>query len=265
MPFQCVVSASHLVPRNVLAVLQQPRSSFLSGMCPDSGYCWVLEPHTLYVWRYKDSSDTGLITFRLAQPHGPGSSAAVLTQRGSGITVLAISAAGCLTTWIDGNSRTQPTVTQTLAGAVSTASASPLHPVCVTAFTACRAEHENGPAFLAAVASSDSSWSLIQGNHANVFAKQLAAPPPPAPAQSRGMLGTLGSVLSRTYQDAFDPSARFVKSAPCGKPALSVKIRPINTTNFRILLLTESNLECWLVGGLCTSDRNNYSALCVLA
>lgn len=259
MPFQGEVSASYLVPRDVLAVLQQPRSSFTSGMCPDSGYCWVLEPHSLYVWRYKDSRDARLITLRLAHPHGPGSSAAVLTQRGSGITVLAISPDGRLSVWLDGNPLALPSVIQALVhnggannAAGSSGSVGARQPVSVTAFACCRAEHESGPAFLAAVASSDSSWSLIQGNLAGIFVKQLAAPLPSVNNQSKGMLGALSSVLSRTYHEAFDPSARFVRGIPSGKPAISVQICPINTTHFRVFLLSEHNLDCWLVSVLST-------------
>lgn len=258
MPFQGEVSASYLVPRDVLAVLQQPRSSFTSGMCPDSGYCWVLEPYSLYVWRYKDSRDARLITLRLAHPHGPGSSAAVLTQRGSGITVLAISPDGRLSVWLDGNPLALPSVIQALHNggannaAGSSGSVGARQPVSVTAFACCRAEHESGPAFLAAVASSDSSWSLIQGNHAGIFMKQLAAPLPSVNNQNKGMLGALSSVLSRTYHEAFDPSARFVRGVPSGKPAISVQICPINTTHFRVFLLSEHNLDCWLVSVLFT-------------
>lgn len=247
MPFLADVGvSSYLVPRTVLEIQQRPGSTFQSGINSANGFCWVLSGQQLYIWKYREGRDARLRTLRLPQASGDKHYVQIISHPSSNaVSVLALSDSGCLTVWLDASYLSEPVVQQIVTGPGGTTTS------VVSAFSATAAPNLTaGPAFVAALASTNGSWYLIQGSTQGIFTKQLAVSA--AQQESKGVLGALGSVISYAYTEAFDPSAKYIKKSPSGRPAIAVHVTPVDATHIRVFLLNDQSLDCWMVRGMVT-------------
>lgn len=256
MPFagDALALGAYMIPRPVLELLQQPVQRPQAGICAEAGFCWVLSGPHLHVWRYADGKDARLRVLTLPRPPPPGQPCHVALiahgpSGGSGgaISVAVCTAGGHLTVWLDAHHLAYPSEQQVLAPPRSQQAQR-----LVTAFAATRLDLGGGPAFLAAMGTVDGSWHLLQAGPQGIFAKQLACPPAAPASEAKGLVGALGSALSKAYTDAFDPSAKYLRRAPSQRAALGVSVEAVaggGGQHFRVLLLTDEGIDCWLVGG----------------
>eukprot|EP00198_Chlamydomonas_reinhardtii_P007577 XP_001696914.1 predicted protein [Chlamydomonas reinhardtii] len=61
---------AYMLPRAVLELLQQPGGHNQAGVCPDSGFAWLLSGSQLYIWRYREGKEARLRQQLLAPPAG---------------------------------------------------------------------------------------------------------------------------------------------------------------------------------------------------
>lgn len=274
MPFFGDTVGAYLVPRAVLELLQQPDSPYQAGVCATFSFAWLLSGQQLYIWRYHEGKDARLRVLSLPRapsptqpptvvliPHGPPSPSPALPHIPSTfsgpllppatdgpLSVAVCDADGHLTVWLDAHHLASPVEHTLLTRTPSTPTSAPL----VAAFSAARLDLGTGPAFLAALSATDGSLHLLQVGAQGIHTKQLAGPAPPE-AHARGLVGALGSVLSRAVTDAFDPSARYLRKTPAGRPAVAGGLHVAAAPggggqHYRVLLLTADALDCWAVG-----------------
>ncbi|EFJ40851.1 hypothetical protein VOLCADRAFT_99306 [Volvox carteri f. nagariensis] len=285
MPFFGDTLGAYMLPRVVLELLQQPGGQQQCGVRGDSGFAWLLSDKQLYVWRYREGKEARLRVLTLPrQPTQPctvalladslplvpsGATATSLSAiisphttaaahpgpaaADSSLTVAVCDADGRLTVWLDAHHLAAPVehlllispslTSDTAAAAVGS------RPPLVSAFTAARLDLGSGPAFLATLSAADGSLHLVQGGAQGIFSKQLVAAPTPA-AESRGLVGALGSVLSRALTDAFEPSSRYLRKTPAARPAVALHLAPAAAgggLHYRLLVLTQDSLDCWTI------------------
>jgi hypothetical protein len=100
---------------------------------------------------------------------------------------------------------------------------------------------------------SDGSWVLVQGSPQGLVSHLLNAPPSSRSETKPSMLGKLGSALTWTYTEVFDPSAKFIKRNPTiGHSVINIHVHAVDSNRFRVVLLTESAVDLWQV----TTDRS---------
>ncbi|KAG2499006.1 hypothetical protein HYH03_003192 [Edaphochlamys debaryana] len=296
MPFFGDALGAYMLPRTVLELLQQPSGQHLCGVCAESGFAWLLSGQQLYIWRYREGKEARLRVLTLPRPpsplgpahvvlvphgttaQGPSASSGPLSAPASAapssaaadgpLSVAICDAAGRLTVWLDANHLASPVEHQLLSGAQQPAQqrqtgSGPRNGPLVAAFTAARLDLGSGAAFLAALSAADGSLHLLQAGTQGIFPKLLSSPA--AAAESRGLVGALGSALSRAVTDAFDPSARYLRKQPAPAPALGLHLGPApggGGTHYRLLVLTAEALDCWTVSvGLRPSEALQWSFL----
>ncbi len=67
------------------------------------------------------------------------------------------------------------------------------------------------------------------------------------------MLGKLGSALSWTYAEVFDPSAKLIKRAPtAGHAVCDIHVSTLDHGRLMVVVLTDAAVDCWAV-----SDRED--------
>ena len=138
---------AYMLPRAVLELLQQPGGHNQAGVCPDSGFAWLLSGSQLYIWRYREGKEARLRVLTLPRPpatsqppsvaliaHGSaasGGAAAAGATSGLGVAGPAPAAApaaadgplsvavcdgdGHLTVWLDAHHLAAPAEQQLLA------------------------------------------------------------------------------------------------------------------------------------------------------
>ncbi|PNW75309.1 hypothetical protein CHLRE_12g521750v5 [Chlamydomonas reinhardtii] len=285
---------AYMLPRAVLELLQQPGGHNQAGVCPDSGFAWLLSGSQLYIWRYREGKEARLRVLTLPRPpatsqppsvaliaHGSaasGGAAAAGATSGLGVAGPAPAAApaaadgplsvavcdgdGHLTVWLDAHHLAAPAEQQLLAPPAGVAARQPRVPL-VSAFAASRLDLGSGPAFLAALSASDGSLHLVQVGSQGIFPKQLWSPP--AAPERPGLVGALGGLLSRAYTDAFDPSARYLRRQPSPRPAARLHLGPVaggGGSHYRLLALTADSVDCWAIStGLRPSEALQWSFL----
>lgn len=235
-------------------------------MCDDSGYCWVIGPQQLFIWRYQESRDARLRALTLPREVQQAAAASsngaplmwvsILPQAGGGTTVLLCTESGIMAVWLDTVYLAGATLQHILPSNRSTASS----PALLTSFAATLLSHDGGgPAFAAVATASDGSWYLLHGGtgSSNVGMRRLNVPGAAAGAgnggSGGGLLGRLGSVVSWGYGEVFDPLRKFMHKAPSNRPALSASLAAAPGCapgQLRVLLLTEQSVDCWLVRGM---------------
>lgn len=259
MPLAGNVSASYLVPRPVLEVLQRPAelSAQTRAGVAQGGFCWVLHGTQLLIWNYREGKDARLRA--LVLPSEPqGAVYVAIQQRSSALTVTCMTGGGKLTVWLDATHLAIPMEQQITCSA---SSAAPADCALVTAFSACCVDLGDGsPAFIAAAAVSDGSWIMLQCSPSGIFTKHLALSA--AGSESRGVLGALSSAITWAYTDTFDPCAKFLRKQPAGRPASSVSVEAVDSTHFRVLLMSPQAVDCWLVRAKTGSMPLRPSAAC---
>mmetsp|Transcript_19311 Transcript_19311/g.41732 ORF Transcript_19311/g.41732 Transcript_19311/m.41732 type:complete len:1007 (-) Transcript_19311:157-3177(-) len=237
------VQSSYLVPRQVLSILQYPGCKPITGIVQPGGYCWVLYEDQLHFWRYQEAAQSRLRSLRVpaeAARHVSNTAyvSIISPQHSGATTVLLCTPSGHLCVWLDANYLSEPVVHQLLPGSVAT--------ISVTGFSAHhQTDGASGPAFVAAASCSGGSWVLVHGSSQGIYTRQLGHANPQQ--EPKGVMGKLGSVISWTYTEAFDPLARLIKKSPSGRPAVAVQSIMIDTTHLKVFVLSEVSLDCWLV------------------
>ncbi|KAG2439233.1 hypothetical protein HXX76_004595 [Chlamydomonas incerta] len=282
-----------MLPRAVLELLQQPGGQHQAGVCPDSGFAWLLSGPQLFIWRYREGKEARLRVLTLprapapSQPpavaliaHGSAAGGAAAGSSSSGLgvagpapaaapaaadgplSVAVCDADGHLTVWLDAHHLAAPAEQQLLAPPVGAAARQPRGPL-LSAFAAARLDLGAGPAFLAALSASDGSLHLVQVGSQGIFPKQLWSPP--AAPERPGLVGALGGLLQRAYTDAFDPSARYLRRQPSARPAGRLHLGAVagsGGSHYRLLVLTAESVDCWAIStGLRPSEALQWSFL----
>ena len=143
--------------------------------------------------------------------------------------------------WLDANYLSEPVIHQIIPHPGTTR--------LITCFTAATPELAAGPGFVAAAGASDGSWFLVQGSTQGIYTKHLATESAAHP-EPRGMLGALGSALSWGYNEAFNPSAKYIKRTASCRRAVGIACIPVDASRVKFLVLSDTTVDCWLVGGL---------------
>ncbi|KAF5839947.1 hypothetical protein DUNSADRAFT_18228 [Dunaliella salina] len=241
--------SSNPLPLPITARLQQhlPGSTTqaAAGISP-SGFCWVIEGRELLLWRQGETARLRSLLLPPGASHQKHFVTVLTHPSSSTTTVITCSAkTGLLTYWLDANHSVEPIHHQVIVGVDQRSSAAvgqPQQRAAVTTFTAEIPElatSAGGPLFVGMMGSVDGNLFFIQGS------PQLAALPS---QQTRGVLGTLGSVLSWTYHEAFLPGAKFIKHVSSGATPVAVHVAKDGTVNhLHVYVLTANALECWLV------------------
>lgn len=242
------VLSSHLVPKAILEIIQQPAELHQSGF--SDGFCWVLDRQQLYFWRYEDASDARLRALNVPRQASGKCFVRILPQpRASSVSVVVCSELGHVFIWLDAQYTVEPSRARlfTADDASSLSSAQRL----VTGFDALVADTTGlGPAFVAAVGAADGSWVLLHCTSQGVSTKHLVPPPPGAADASlaaRGVLGALGSLVSAAYTEAFVPIRKYLKAEAACSPVLGVRLQQVDHQRWKVYVATQATLDCWLV------------------
>uniref|UniRef100_A0A7S3VQF7 Nucleoporin Nup133/Nup155-like N-terminal domain-containing protein n=1 Tax=Dunaliella tertiolecta TaxID=3047 RepID=A0A7S3VQF7_DUNTE len=241
--------SSNPLPLHITARLQQHGSTEAAAGISHSGFCWVIDGRELLLWRQGETARIRSLLLPSGTPNQKHFVAVLTHPSSSTTTVITCSEAGLLTYWLDANHSVEPVHHQVIVGVDQRNPAGqPQQRTVVTAFTADIPElgaSAGGPSFVGMMGSVDGNLFFIQGSPQGIFTKQLAALPS---QQTRGVLGTLGSVLSWTYHEAFLPGAKFIKHVSSGATPVAVHVAMDDTVNhLHVYVLTANALECWLV------------------
>ncbi|GAX78191.1 hypothetical protein CEUSTIGMA_g5633.t1 [Chlamydomonas eustigma] len=239
------INYSFLLPKHALDQIQHDRVVH-TGV--STSHCWIFDGRSVLVWKIEDGKDARLFFVPVLSAFAKTESLNTdaddifisVLARNSALTLVVCLASGCLATWLDINYQTDPFICQLSASTHSR----------INSFSAVSptASGNSGIVFVGAAGFSDGSWALVQGSPQGLVSRLLNTHLDSRTECKPSMLGKLGSALSWTYTEVFDPSAKFIKRSPTtGQSVIDVHVHPLDSNRYRVLLLTETAVDLWQV------------------
>ncbi len=269
------VQSLNLVPRGVQDLLPQATAT---GLCPGPtdgalSYAWVLHHQALLVWRVEDGVHASVRRLQLPGPVAGCIHVQILSRGNTApLTVVVCTSSGLLAVWLDAQLLGAPYAQQIAVHAPAASEGGngdgSTQQDAVSALAACAADSAtSGPGFMAVIGAVDGSLHLYHGSARGVFPRQFFRPAGAASGaaadarggsrrRSAGLLGVLGGVLQSAYNEAFDPLHKVQRRTASALPALGLALLPLGGAaaasgaggRWRLLVLTQEALDCWLVG-----------------
>jgi hypothetical protein len=237
--FSAIIDQPHFLPASVAELVHLSGDGLQSGLDGHSGYAWALGGSKLLIWSYGQGKDAPVKTITCPSSAGQRCFIRVVSQQ-SAVSVVLCTADGRLSVWLDTHYLSQPYTQQ-----IFTSSAQEGAQVVAT-LAAIAAEQPTGPGFVTVVGTIDGGIYLFQVNQAGLFPKQFSARA--APSQGAlGLVGKVGSFIGSIYSEAFNPLYKVQRAAASDRPAVALSLQRVDAARYRLLVLTDEALDCWMV------------------
>jgi hypothetical protein len=236
--FSAIIEQAHFLPAAVAELVHLSGDALQSGLDGDSGYAFVLSGSKLLIWSYAQGKAAPVKTIACPSSAGQRCFIRVLSQQ-SAVSVVLCTADGRLSVWLDTHYLSQPYTQQIF-------SSSSQEGAVVAALAAISAEQPTGPGFLTVVSTVDGGIYLFQVNQSGLFPKQFLARAAPSKG-GLGLVGKVGSFIGSIYAEAFNPLHKVQRQEASDRPAVALSLQRVDAARYRLLVLTDEALDCWLV------------------
>lgn len=238
----------HLLPVSVRdSIADAAACGFSTPSRGQPSHAWVLHRQSLLVWKAEDG---GAATVRrLSLPEPPTGTALVelvSQQHSSALTVVMCTGGGLLYVWLDATFGGDPYMQQVATSDTDSSSV-------IRALAASPAAATASPGFLAVIATSDGSLHLYHGSQSGIFPRQFYQPGGSSSSQG-SMWQVLGAAVGTAKKVAVDyhllEGTPHLRTSPSTAAAMQLQLMQVDSSRWKLLVLTADALDCWLLGTL---------------
>lgn len=234
-----------LLPRVVSDVLAETVAQGCStSPYSRSTYAWALHRQNLLLWKAEDG--LAAVVRRLELPEAPvgRTFVEVVPQRqSSALTVIVCTGAGQLYVWLDATFLGKPFSQQLVTSSTDRGSDR-----VICALAASPADASASPGFLAVVATADGALHLYHGSQSGIFPRQFYHPS--SAHGSRGVIDMLGTAVKAVYDGQIFAGSNLLRAGASTTAALQLQLLQLDSSRWKLLVLTADALDCWLLGTL---------------